>query len=136
MKDGKSPFALTGRMSAWRTRPVCGNAARCRRYDTLRDLAPGETDRRTGKVVSATYADWTTHPNNPVRSNSTAPPLKEPAQHTPLRHAFAKRQHNKTPMGVTGLAKNQIPAASTIASNLPGNPTHPIPLGAVHELLC
>ena len=34
---------------------------------TLRSLAPGETDFRTGKVVSSTYADWTTHPNNPAR---------------------------------------------------------------------
>jgi dihydropyrimidine dehydrogenase (NAD+) subunit PreA len=32
---------------------------------TLRTLAPGETDVRTGKTVSAEHADWTTHPNNP-----------------------------------------------------------------------
>ncbi len=34
---------------------------------TLRDLAPGEKDLRTGKDVSAHYANWTTHPNNPMR---------------------------------------------------------------------
>ncbi len=34
---------------------------------TLRDLAPGETDLRTGKVVSSGHADWTSHPNNPMR---------------------------------------------------------------------
>jgi len=34
---------------------------------TLRTLAPGETDARTGKPVSAEKADWTTHPNNPMR---------------------------------------------------------------------
>jgi dihydropyrimidine dehydrogenase (NAD+) subunit PreA len=34
---------------------------------TLRDLAPGEKDLRTGKDVSAHYANWTTHPNNPIR---------------------------------------------------------------------
>jgi dihydropyrimidine dehydrogenase (NAD+) subunit PreA len=34
---------------------------------TLRSLVPGETDLRTGKVVSSTHADWTTHPNNPAR---------------------------------------------------------------------
>ena len=39
---------------------------------TLRDLAPGETDRRTDKVVSATYADWTSHPNNPMRATAKA----------------------------------------------------------------
>ena len=36
------------------------------------DLAPGETDRRTDKVVSATYADWTSHPNNPMRATAKA----------------------------------------------------------------
>ncbi len=34
---------------------------------TLRDLAPGEIDLRTGQTVSATHADWSTHPNNPMR---------------------------------------------------------------------
>jgi dihydropyrimidine dehydrogenase (NAD+) subunit PreA len=34
---------------------------------TLRDLQPGETDLRTGKVVNGAHADWTTHPNNPSR---------------------------------------------------------------------
>ncbi|MBK6862082.1 MAG: NAD-dependent dihydropyrimidine dehydrogenase subunit PreA [Ideonella sp.] len=32
---------------------------------TLRALAPGELDRRTGKTVSGEVANWTTHPNNP-----------------------------------------------------------------------
>jgi dihydropyrimidine dehydrogenase (NAD+) subunit PreA len=32
---------------------------------TLRSLAPGEQDLRTGKAVSDQYANWTTHPNNP-----------------------------------------------------------------------
>jgi dihydropyrimidine dehydrogenase (NAD+) subunit PreA len=31
----------------------------------LRTLTAGEIDQRTGKPVSATYANWTTHPNNP-----------------------------------------------------------------------
>ena len=34
---------------------------------TLRTLAPGEIDQRTGKPASATHGDWTTHPNNPMR---------------------------------------------------------------------
>ena len=34
---------------------------------TLRTLAPGETDARTGLRVAAEAADWTTHPNNPMR---------------------------------------------------------------------
>ncbi|HUA26535.1 MAG TPA: NAD-dependent dihydropyrimidine dehydrogenase subunit PreA [Steroidobacteraceae bacterium] len=35
---------------------------------TLRDLAPGEVDRRTGRTVSAERLEWTAHPNNPVRT--------------------------------------------------------------------
>jgi dihydropyrimidine dehydrogenase (NAD+) subunit PreA len=34
---------------------------------TLRDVAPGEKDLRTGLVVSDKYANWTTHANNPMR---------------------------------------------------------------------
>ena len=34
---------------------------------TLRTLAPGEVDARTGQRVAAELADWTTHPNNPLR---------------------------------------------------------------------
>jgi dihydropyrimidine dehydrogenase (NAD+) subunit PreA len=34
---------------------------------TLRALAPGEQDLRTGQTVSARHADWTSHPNNPLR---------------------------------------------------------------------
>lgn len=33
---------------------------------SMRDLAPGEVDLRTGKTVSGLYANWTTHPNNPM----------------------------------------------------------------------
>ena len=34
---------------------------------TLRQLAPGETDVRTGKPVAAEALNWTAHPNNPMR---------------------------------------------------------------------
>ena len=37
---------------------------------TLRTLAPGEIDPRTGQTVSATAANWTTHPNNPMRAGA------------------------------------------------------------------
>ena len=33
---------------------------------TMERLAPGTVDPRTGKVVEADYANWTTHPNNPA----------------------------------------------------------------------
>ena len=39
---------------------------------TLRNLKPGETDLRTGQMVSGTHADWTTHPNNPMRKTVPA----------------------------------------------------------------
>ena len=39
---------------------------------TLRSLAPGEVDARTGETVSATPANWTTHPNNPMRTTVPA----------------------------------------------------------------
>jgi dihydropyrimidine dehydrogenase (NAD+) subunit PreA len=35
---------------------------------SLRDLAPGEIDQRTGRAVNATPANWTAHPNNPMRA--------------------------------------------------------------------
>jgi dihydropyrimidine dehydrogenase (NAD+) subunit PreA len=30
-------------------------------------LPPGSIDERTGRVVTGGYANWTTHPNNPMR---------------------------------------------------------------------
>jgi len=39
---------------------------------TLRTLAPGEMDQRTGKSASATHGDWTRHPNNPMRITEAA----------------------------------------------------------------
>jgi len=33
---------------------------------TMEPMAPGSVDPRTGKVVPAQYANWTTHPNNPA----------------------------------------------------------------------
>lgn len=37
---------------------------------TLRSVKPGEVDTRTGRTVSADYANWTTHPNNPMRATT------------------------------------------------------------------
>ncbi|HEX2013355.1 MAG TPA: NAD-dependent dihydropyrimidine dehydrogenase subunit PreA [Roseateles sp.] len=34
---------------------------------TMRRVMPGEIDRRTGLAVSAEYANWTSHANNPMR---------------------------------------------------------------------
>lgn len=35
---------------------------------TMRRLDAGETDARTGRVIDGSYANWTTHPNNPMRA--------------------------------------------------------------------
>jgi dihydropyrimidine dehydrogenase (NAD+) subunit PreA len=37
---------------------------------TMHALKPGEIDARTGLAVSGTYANWTTHPNNPMRKQT------------------------------------------------------------------
>jgi len=37
---------------------------------SMRALRPGEVDPRTGMTVSGTYANWTTHPNNPMRAGA------------------------------------------------------------------
>jgi dihydropyrimidine dehydrogenase (NAD+) subunit PreA len=39
---------------------------------TLRTLAPGEIDARTGQPVPQQAANWTTHPNNPMRRTGAA----------------------------------------------------------------
>ncbi|MDH5354672.1 MAG: 4Fe-4S dicluster domain-containing protein, partial [Gammaproteobacteria bacterium] len=36
---------------------------------SLRELSTGEVDKRTGETVSGQYANWTTHDNNPMRTN-------------------------------------------------------------------
>jgi dihydropyrimidine dehydrogenase (NAD+) subunit PreA len=37
---------------------------------TMRALQPGEIDRRTGLTVSGDYANWTSSPNNPLRTGA------------------------------------------------------------------
>jgi dihydropyrimidine dehydrogenase (NAD+) subunit PreA len=39
---------------------------------SMRTLQPGEMDTRTGHPVVGRYANWTTHPNNPMRADSHA----------------------------------------------------------------
>jgi dihydropyrimidine dehydrogenase (NAD+) subunit PreA len=45
---------------------LCASICPVENCITMRALAPGEVDHRTGKVVSSEYANWTTHPNNPM----------------------------------------------------------------------
>ncbi len=37
---------------------------------TMFALRPGEIDTRTGRMVEGSYANWTTHPNNPAHVNA------------------------------------------------------------------
>src|SRR5690606_5347576 len=45
---------------------LCVNVCPVEDCITMEQLAPGMIDTRTGRVVEATPADWTTHPNNPM----------------------------------------------------------------------
>ncbi|MDR6263794.1 MULTISPECIES: NAD-dependent dihydropyrimidine dehydrogenase subunit PreA [Rhodobacterales] len=44
---------------------LCVNVCPVEGCITMETLQPGMMDERTGKVVEADFADWTTHPNNP-----------------------------------------------------------------------
>ncbi|MGJ8615676.1 MAG: NAD-dependent dihydropyrimidine dehydrogenase subunit PreA [Sulfitobacter sp.] len=44
---------------------LCVNVCPVEDCITMEQMAAGETDPRTGKVVEPDYANWTTHPNNP-----------------------------------------------------------------------
>lgn len=45
---------------------LCASICPVENCISLRSLQPGEKDKRTGKVVTDVYANWTTHPNNPL----------------------------------------------------------------------
>ncbi|MEL6997748.1 MAG: NAD-dependent dihydropyrimidine dehydrogenase subunit PreA [Pseudomonadota bacterium] len=46
---------------------LCVNVCPVENCITMEELAPGAMDERTGKPVSPEHADWTTHPNNPMK---------------------------------------------------------------------
>ena len=46
---------------------LCVNVCPVDNCITMRELQPGETDTRTGKIVEDGYGSWLTHPNNPHR---------------------------------------------------------------------
>jgi dihydropyrimidine dehydrogenase (NAD+) subunit PreA len=45
---------------------LCVNVCPVDSCITMEPLAVGALDKRTGSAVSPTYANWTTHPNNPM----------------------------------------------------------------------
>ncbi len=70
MKDGKRHFEVLEDECVGCN--LCVTVCPVPECITLRSLAPGEVDARTGEVVSATAANWTTHPNNPMRKTVPA----------------------------------------------------------------
>jgi dihydropyrimidine dehydrogenase (NAD+) subunit PreA len=46
---------------------LCVNVCPVENCITMEALPPGSIDERTGRVVTGDYANWTTHPNNPMR---------------------------------------------------------------------
>ena len=49
---------------------LCVNVCPVEDCITMEQMAPGAVDPRTGKVVEAVPADWTTHPNNPMSATA------------------------------------------------------------------
>ena len=47
---------------------LCVNVCPVEGCITMRRMEPGDTDPRTGRKVVDDYANWTTHPNNPMAS--------------------------------------------------------------------
>ena len=66
MRDGRRHFEVKEEECVGCN--LCVNVCPVPGCITLRDLAPGEIDRRTGRVVSAERLEWTAHPNNPLRT--------------------------------------------------------------------
>jgi dihydropyrimidine dehydrogenase (NAD+) subunit PreA len=63
-KDGKRHFEVMDDECVGCN--LCVNVCPVADCITMEPLAPGMLDERTGKVVSGDYANWTTHPNNPM----------------------------------------------------------------------
>jgi len=52
---------------------LCVNVCPVEDCITMVQLEPGMIDERTGRVVTGKYANWTTHPNNPMRKDAVEP---------------------------------------------------------------
>ena len=65
MKDGKRHFEVKDEECVGCN--LCVSVCPVPECITLRPMAAGSVDPRTGKVVSGVPANWTTHPNNPAR---------------------------------------------------------------------
>ena len=65
MKDGKRHFEVNDAECVGCN--LCVSICPVPDTITMRALKPGEIDLRTGQPVKAGYANWTTHPNNPMK---------------------------------------------------------------------
>jgi dihydropyrimidine dehydrogenase (NAD+) subunit PreA len=73
-KDGKRHFEVMDDECVGCN--LCVNVCPVEDCITMVTLPPGQVDERTGKVVEAGYANWTTHPNNPMRVGKAAEPAE------------------------------------------------------------
>jgi dihydropyrimidine dehydrogenase (NAD+) subunit PreA len=64
-KDGKRHFEVMDDECVGCN--LCVNVCPVEDCITMIQLEPGMLDQRTRKVVEPDYANWTTHPNNPMR---------------------------------------------------------------------
>jgi dihydropyrimidine dehydrogenase (NAD+) subunit PreA len=58
---------------------LCVNVCPVEGCITMAPLMAGEMDERTKRTVSPNYANWTTHPNNPI-AKTAEPRVPEPAE--------------------------------------------------------
>ncbi|OEO28783.1 dihydropyrimidine dehydrogenase subunit B [Devosia insulae DS-56] len=66
-KDGKRHFEVMDDECVGCN--LCVNVCPVEDCITMIELEPGMLDERTKKVVEPSYANWTTHPNNPMRKS-------------------------------------------------------------------
>ncbi|GGF40964.1 dihydropyrimidine dehydrogenase subunit B [Youhaiella tibetensis] len=70
-KDGKRHFEVMDNECVGCN--LCVNVCPVEDCITMVALEPGSIDERTGRIVTEKYANWTTHPNNPMRKETVEP---------------------------------------------------------------
>ena len=70
MKDGERHFEVKEKDCVGCN--LCVSICPVENCISMRKLQPGEIDLRTNTPISAEYANWTTHPNNPMAIKTTA----------------------------------------------------------------
>ena len=70
-KDGKRHFEVMDNECVGCN--LCVNVCPVEDCITMEALEPGSIDERTGRIITSKYANWTTHPNNPMRKEAVEP---------------------------------------------------------------